>query len=96
MFEALIAVTPSETIKTKLVNESMKPNPRFTGLVQGTKEIIKIEGIGGIYRGLFPVVCPLIPPSFFSHRDIHTFTDNSHQKKHPEMRIIIEIASPSF
>ncbi|KAA1083578.1 hypothetical protein PGTUg99_036346 [Puccinia graminis f. sp. tritici] len=56
MFEALIAVTPSETIKTKLVNESMKPNPRFTGLVQGTKEIIKIEGIGGIYRGLFPVM----------------------------------------
>jgi hypothetical protein len=38
------------------VNEAMKPNPRFTGLVQGTREIIKMEGIGGIYRGLFPVV----------------------------------------
>lgn len=56
MCEALFAVTPSETIKTKLVNESMKPNPRFTGLVQGTKEIIRLEGIGGIYRGLFPVM----------------------------------------
>ncbi|PLW23219.1 hypothetical protein PCASD_09215, partial [Puccinia coronata f. sp. avenae] len=55
MCEAVLAVTPSETIKTKLVNEAMKPNPRFTGLVQGTREIIKMEGIGGIYRGLFPV-----------------------------------------
>jgi len=56
MCEAILAVTPSETIKTKLVNESMQPNPRFTGLVQGTKEIIKMEGISGIYRGLFPVM----------------------------------------
>ncbi|MBW0530806.1 hypothetical protein O181_070521 [Austropuccinia psidii MF-1] len=56
VFEAIFAVTPSETIKTKLVNESMKPNPRFTGLVQGTREIIRTEGFGGIYRGLFPVM----------------------------------------
>ncbi|KAH9470727.1 hypothetical protein Pst134EA_004651 [Puccinia striiformis f. sp. tritici] len=56
MCEAIIAVTPSETIKTKLVNESMKSNPRFTGLIQGTKEIVKTEGLPGIYRGLFPVM----------------------------------------
>lgn len=56
MLEAIIAVTPSETIKTKLVNESMQPNPRFSGLIQGTREIIRMEGLAGIYRGLFPVM----------------------------------------
>ncbi|EGG05482.1 uncharacterized protein MELLADRAFT_36865 [Melampsora larici-populina 98AG31] len=56
MLEAIIAVTPSETIKTKLVNESMQPKPRFSGLVQGTREIIRMEGLAGIYRGLFPVM----------------------------------------
>ncbi|CAH7673466.1 tricarboxylate transporter [Phakopsora pachyrhizi] len=56
MLEAIIAVTPSETIKTKLVNESLKPNPRFNGLVSGTREIIRLEGLSGIYRGLFPVM----------------------------------------
>ncbi|KAH9806901.1 hypothetical protein DFH28DRAFT_1141148 [Melampsora americana] len=36
MVKAIIAVTPSETIKTKLINESMQPNPWFSGLIQGT------------------------------------------------------------
>lgn len=57
MLEAILAVTPSETIKTKLVNESMRPQPRFSGLIQGTREIVRMEGLAGIYRGLFPVVC---------------------------------------
>ncbi|KAG0145168.1 hypothetical protein CROQUDRAFT_94145 [Cronartium quercuum f. sp. fusiforme G11] len=56
MLEAILAVTPSETIKTKLVNESMRAQPRFSGLVQGTREIIRMEGLAGIYRGLFPVM----------------------------------------
>ncbi|GAA95915.1 uncharacterized protein L969DRAFT_92053 [Mixia osmundae IAM 14324] len=55
MMEALFAVTPSETIKTKLIDDQKRENPRFKGLVHGTGMIIKEEGIGGIYRGLFPV-----------------------------------------
>ncbi|POW11092.1 hypothetical protein PSTT_05496, partial [Puccinia striiformis] len=46
----------SETIKTKLVNESMKSNPRFTGLIKARKRSLKTEGLPGIYRGLFPVM----------------------------------------
>ncbi|KIO23984.1 hypothetical protein M407DRAFT_244602 [Tulasnella calospora MUT 4182] len=56
MTEAVLAVTPSETIKTKLIDDSKRPNPRFRGLIHGTTTIIREEGLSGIYRGLFPVV----------------------------------------
>ncbi|GAA5914589.1 Ctp1p [Sporobolomyces salmoneus] len=55
MCEAVFAVTPSETIKTKLIDDAKSPNPKYRGLVHGTVEIIKSEGIAGIYRGLGPV-----------------------------------------
>ena len=42
--------------RTKLIDDSRKPEPRFKGLIHGTTMILKEEGIGGVYRGLFPVV----------------------------------------
>ncbi|KAF5352929.1 hypothetical protein D9758_007956 [Tetrapyrgos nigripes] len=56
MVEAIFAVTPSETIKTKLIDDSHRPNPQYRGLVHGTVSIVRQEGISGIYRGLFPVM----------------------------------------
>ncbi|EKM76588.1 hypothetical protein AGABI1DRAFT_115693 [Agaricus bisporus var. burnettii JB137-S8] len=56
MMEAIFAVTPSETIKTKLIDDAKRPNPQYRGLVHGTASIIRQEGISGIYRGLFPVM----------------------------------------
>ncbi|KAI0776657.1 mitochondrial tricarboxylate transporter [Trametes elegans] len=56
MMEAVFAVTPSETIKTKLIDDAKSANPRFRGLVHGTACIVREEGIRGIYRGLFPVM----------------------------------------
>ncbi|KAH9837682.1 mitochondrial tricarboxylate transporter [Rhodofomes roseus] len=56
MMEAVFAVTPSETIKTKLIDDAKTPNPRYRGLIHGTVSIVREEGIGGIYRGLFPVM----------------------------------------
>ena len=54
--EAIIAVTPSETIKTKLIDDAKSSNPRFKGLADGTGTIIREQGIRGIYSGLFPVI----------------------------------------
>ncbi|KAJ9124141.1 hypothetical protein QFC22_000937 [Naganishia vaughanmartiniae] len=48
MTEAVFAVTPSETIK--------RPQPRYRGLIHGSSQIIRDEGLGGIYRGLLPVM----------------------------------------
>ncbi|KAG7086452.1 hypothetical protein E1B28_002404 [Marasmius oreades] len=56
MMEAIFAVTPSETIKTKLIDDAHRPNPQYRGLIHGTASIVKQEGIFGIYRGLFPVM----------------------------------------
>lgn len=56
MMEAIFAVTPSETIKTKLIDDSKSPNPRFRGLIHGTGIIVREEGLRGVYRGLFPVM----------------------------------------
>ncbi|KAG8215431.1 mitochondrial tricarboxylate transporter [Butyriboletus roseoflavus] len=56
MTEAVIAVTPSETIKTKLIDDAKRPSPQYRGLVHGTMSIVRQEGIAGIYRGLFPVM----------------------------------------
>ncbi|KAI8908624.1 hypothetical protein PhCBS80983_g04313 [Powellomyces hirtus] len=54
--EAIIAVTPTETIKTKLIHDQNQPHPKYRGLVHGTREIIRSEGVAGIYRGMTAVV----------------------------------------
>ncbi|KAG1731018.1 mitochondrial carrier domain-containing protein, partial [Suillus lakei] len=56
MMEAITAVTPSETIKTKMIDDAKRPHPQYRGLAHGTMSIIQQEGIFGIYRGLFPVM----------------------------------------
>jgi len=56
VMESIFAVTPSETIKTKLIDDAKRPNPQYRGLVHGTVQIVRQEGLFGIYRGLFPVM----------------------------------------
>ncbi|XP_055375106.1 putative tricarboxylate transport protein, mitochondrial [Condylostylus longicornis] len=50
--EAIIAVTPMETIKTKFINDQRSANPKFKGFAHGVGLIIKSEGISGVYKGL--------------------------------------------
>lgn len=45
--------------RTKLIEDSRRPQPRYRGLIHGSAQIVKEEGIGGIYRGLLPVVSSL-------------------------------------
>ncbi|CAO1629761.1 unnamed protein product [Sympodiomycopsis kandeliae] len=56
--EGLFAVTPSEAIKTRLIDDGRKPlaERKYKGLIHGSKEIIKAEGFVGIYRGLGPTM----------------------------------------
>ncbi|KIY48550.1 citrate transporter [Fistulina hepatica ATCC 64428] len=56
MMEAIFAVTPSETIKTKLIGDSRRAHPQYHGLIHGTVSIVRQEGLHGIYRGLVPVM----------------------------------------
>ena len=43
--EAVVAVTPIETIKTRLIDSN-------TGVITGTRNIIAAEGLGGLYKGV--------------------------------------------
>ncbi|KAH8420687.1 hypothetical protein KR222_000643 [Zaprionus bogoriensis] len=54
--EAIVAVTPMETIKVKFINDQRSANPKFKGFVHGVGEIVKAEGISGIYKGLTPTI----------------------------------------
>ncbi|KAF9344231.1 hypothetical protein BGX26_004625, partial [Mortierella sp. AD094] len=56
MTEAILVVTPTETIKTKLIHDSNLTNPKYRGLIHGIKSIVHAEGLGGIYRGVVPVM----------------------------------------
>ena len=47
--EALVVVTPVETIKTKCIQLNMS-------FLEGVREILILEGIRGIYHGLVPTV----------------------------------------
>ena len=47
--EATVAVTPAETIKTRLIDGNK-------GLLRGVLDILKKEGIGGLYKGWGPTV----------------------------------------
>ncbi|KAI9322990.1 mitochondrial carrier domain-containing protein [Zopfochytrium polystomum] len=54
--EAVVAVTPAETIKTKLIHDQNQPNPRYRGLLHGSRVIFQESGIRGLYQGVTTVI----------------------------------------
>eukprot|EP00501_MAST-03F_sp_TOSAG23-6_P002530 GSMAST32.ASY1.ANO1.2669.1 assembled CDS len=48
--EAVFAVTPVETLKTRLIDGN-------SGIIRGTINIVKREGISGIYKGVGATIC---------------------------------------
>ncbi|KAK9236139.1 mitochondrial carrier domain-containing protein [Lipomyces kononenkoae] len=55
VLESVFALTPFETIKTALIDDAQRPNPRYHGFLHGTYTLVKEGGIGAIYKGLVPV-----------------------------------------
>jgi len=41
-----------ETIKVKFINDQRSANPKFKGFAHGVGQIIKAEGVSGVYKGL--------------------------------------------
>lgn len=50
--EAILAVTPMETIKVKFIHDQNSANPKYRGFFHGVREIIREQGPGGVYKGL--------------------------------------------
>jgi len=54
--EAIIAVAPAETLKTKMIHDANSPNPKYKGFIHGVTTIVKTEGIRGVYQGVTATV----------------------------------------
>ncbi|KAK2784081.1 hypothetical protein FQN52_006863 [Onygenales sp. PD_12] len=52
--ESLLAVTPSESIKTQLIDDRKSANPRMRGFLHGSKIIFQERGIRGFFQGFAP------------------------------------------
>lgn len=56
VMEAVAVVCPMETIKVKFIADQTSANPKYKGFFSGTREIIRAEGVTGIYKGLVPTI----------------------------------------
>ena len=50
--EAILAVTPMETVKVKFINDQRSATPKYRGFFHGVRSIIAEQGIKGTYQGL--------------------------------------------
>ncbi|KAK9472967.1 mitochondrial carrier domain-containing protein [Dipodascopsis tothii] len=53
--ESVFALTPFETIKTALIDDAQRAQPRYRGLIHGTLSLVREGGLGAIYKGVIPV-----------------------------------------
>jgi len=54
--EAVVIVTPMETLKVKFIHDYTSPNPKYKGFFNGVSTIVKEQGLAGTYKGLVPTV----------------------------------------
>ena len=50
--EAILAVTPMETVKVKFINDQRSAKPQYRGFFHGVRCIIREQGLKGTYQGL--------------------------------------------
>jgi len=54
--EAVLVVTPMETLKVKFIHDYTSPQPKYKGFVHGVSSIIREQGLSGTYKGLTATV----------------------------------------
>ena len=52
--ESLLAVTPFESIKTQLIEDRKRAQPRMRGFLHGSSVIFRDQGVRGFFRGFVP------------------------------------------
>jgi len=50
--EAILAVTPMETVKVKFIHDQNQLKPRYNGFYHGVREIVREQGLSGVYKGV--------------------------------------------
>lgn len=54
--EAIFAVTPMETIKTRVTDDARQGTKKYKGVVDAVFKIVRSEGPAGLYKGVVPTV----------------------------------------
>jgi len=54
--EAILVVTPMETVKVKFIADQRSANPQFKGFAHGVRTIVAKEGLSGTYKGITPTI----------------------------------------
>mmetsp|Transcript_58657 Transcript_58657/g.191300 ORF Transcript_58657/g.191300 Transcript_58657/m.191300 type:complete len:291 (-) Transcript_58657:219-1091(-) len=54
--EAVFAVTPIETLKTRVTDDMRRGTKNYTGSLDAFMKILKNEGPSGLYRGVVPTI----------------------------------------
>ena len=54
--EAVLVVTPQETLKTRLIHDKLSPTPKYRNLFHGIYTIVSEQGPGGCYKGVVPTL----------------------------------------
>jgi len=54
--EAIVIVTPMETLKVKFIHDYTSPQPKYRGFFHGISTIVKEQGVSGTYKGLVPTI----------------------------------------
>ncbi|XP_041347665.1 tricarboxylate transport protein, mitochondrial-like [Gigantopelta aegis] len=54
--EAILAVTPMETVKVKFIHDQSSAHPHYRGFAHGIKCIVHENGLRGVYQGLTPTI----------------------------------------
>lgn len=54
--EAVLAVTPIETLKTRVTDDMRRGTGNYTGSLDACVKILKQEGPAGLYRGVVPTI----------------------------------------
>ena len=49
--EAILVVTPMETVKVKFIDDQRSAKPRFKGFAHGVSIIVREQGLSGTYKG---------------------------------------------
>ncbi len=54
--EAILAVTPIETLKSRMVDDMRLGTNKYSGSVDAIRKIVAADGLGGLYRGVAPTI----------------------------------------
>lgn len=54
--EAVLVVTPAETLKVKLIHDKLSAEPKYRNVFHGIYKIFNQYGFGGVYAGVVPTI----------------------------------------